>query len=149
VYYWISPYKVRISFAYTLPFSDPTRNIVVLVLLNMRTHPIISFSREVFISLLLWTNVPKVCHCSFYQLLSKALCIAAKQLEQHFLLSGDTEGVIILWENSLVDAKVVICLFQHSLVTLHWFPQPPIGKNDTLKNVSFSWIERKKDSLRW
>ncbi|KAH0664740.1 hypothetical protein KY285_025946 [Solanum tuberosum] len=43
----------------------------------------------------------------------------AKQLEQHFLLSGDAEGVIILWEYSLVDAKVVICLFQHSLVTLH------------------------------
>lgn len=29
----------------------------------------------------------------------------AKQLEQHFLLSGDAEGVIILWEYSLVDAK--------------------------------------------
>lgn len=51
-------------------------------------------------------------------------------MEQHFLLSGDAEGVIILWEYSLVDAKVVICLFQHSLVSLHWFPQPPIGKND-------------------
>lgn len=31
----------------------------------------------------------------------------AKHLERHYLLSGDTDGVIILWELSLVDKKVL------------------------------------------
>jgi hypothetical protein len=30
----------------------------------------------------------------------------AKELELHYLLSGDADGVIILWELSLVDGKV-------------------------------------------
>jgi hypothetical protein len=30
----------------------------------------------------------------------------AKELELHYLLSGDADGAIILWELSLVDGKV-------------------------------------------
>lgn len=34
------------------------------------------------------------------------LLYTAKELELHYLLSGDADGVIILWELSLVDGKV-------------------------------------------
>jgi len=30
----------------------------------------------------------------------------AQQLEQHYLLSGDADGAIMLWEFSLIDGKV-------------------------------------------
>lgn len=38
-------------------------------------------------------------------------------MQQHFLLSGDAEGVIILWEYSLVDEKVVLCLLHIPLLS--------------------------------
>lgn len=42
-------------------------------------------------------------------------CDLAKHFERHFLLSGDAEGAIILWELCLEDKKVLIqnfsCLF--------------------------------------
>lgn len=41
--------------------------------------------------------------------LSKPLL--AKGLEQHYLLSGDADGAIILWELSLIDGKVHFCSF--------------------------------------
>jgi hypothetical protein len=40
---------------------------------------------------------------------------AAKQLDRHYLLSGDTDGAIILWELTLADKKV-ICFFSSSYV---------------------------------
>lgn len=33
--------------------------------------------------------------------------LAAKQLQHHFLLSGDADGAIILWELTLADRKVL------------------------------------------
>jgi len=41
--------------------------------------------------------------------------LAAKQLDRHYLLSGDTDGAIILWELTLADKKV-ICFFSSSYV---------------------------------
>jgi len=31
---------------------------------------------------------------------------AAQRLQQHYLLSGDADGAIMLWEFSLIDGKV-------------------------------------------
>lgn len=49
-----------------------------------------------------------------YQLLlclfvcNELYCVStAKQLERHYLLSGDADGIIILWELSLHDGKVL------------------------------------------
>ena len=36
-----------------------------------------------------------------------SLLFAAKHLELHYLLSGDADGAIILWEISLADNKVL------------------------------------------
>jgi hypothetical protein len=41
--------------------------------------------------------------------------LAAKQLDRHYLLSGDTDGAIILWELTLA-VKKVICFFSSSYV---------------------------------
>lgn len=43
---------------------------------------------------------------------SNELChlFPAKHVERHYLLSGDAEGLIILWELSLSDGKVLFLL---------------------------------------
>lgn len=33
---------------------------------------------------------------------------SAKNMERHYLLSGDADGAIMLWELSLIDQKVVL-----------------------------------------
>ncbi|XP_057757735.1 elongator complex protein 2 [Arachis stenosperma] len=45
-----------------------------------------------------------VVNCTHWLPSSKFL-FKAKQLEQHYLLSGDADGAIILWELSLIDGK--------------------------------------------
>lgn len=36
----------------------------------------------------------------------------AKHLERHYLLSGDADGAIILWELDLLSGKVILILSQ-------------------------------------
>lgn len=42
----------------------------------------------------------------FTGVINKNFVFAAKEMERHYLLSGDADGVIILWEYSTVDNKV-------------------------------------------
>lgn len=49
-------------------------------------------------------------HCLVDEFLINDYCCLSteKQLERHYLLSGDADGVILLWELSLADKKVVV-----------------------------------------
>lgn len=44
----------------------------------------------------------------------------AQQLRQHYLLSGDADGTIMLWEVSLTDGKVLLQCFTDRIAILHY-----------------------------
>jgi len=45
---------------------------------------------------------------------------SAKELEKHYLLSGDADGAIILWEFSLLERKVIACVPDQLVNSFHF-----------------------------